>query len=150
MPKCKRCKKNLTKFDKEICPFCGEKNPLNGNEGQTLDITESIKTIDSNDDILLNYKQKSKLLNALLCMFFGIFGIDEIYLGFKNRFLIRIIVNAVIYVILVLLFYFTSSSQEKFFIFVLPLLILFTFWLIIGLIYLLLKNKKDSNGAFLK
>lgn len=151
MPKCKYCGQPITKFDKEICPYCGTKNPLDGNNSQTTDITESIKTVSPDDEVLVKYKPKKKVLNALLCMFLGIFGIDALYLGFKNRFLIRLISNAVVYIALMLVFYFTKSyGNNSYLVFLLPLIIVFGVWFIIGIIFLFLKNKKDSNGAFLK
>ena len=151
MPKCKYCGQSITKFDKEICPYCGGKSPIDSDNPQTTDITEAINTISPTDEARINFKPKKKVINSLLCMFLGIFGIDELYLGFKNRFLIRLCVNAVCYIGLILVFYFTRViSSNKGLLFSLPLLIIFSFWFIVGIIFFVSKNKKDSSGAFLK
>lgn len=151
MPKCKYCGERITKFDKDICPYCGEKNPIDDNQPMTVDITQVINTIDKSDEVLKQYKNKNKIINALLCMFLGFFGIDLLYLGFKKRCIARIIVNVVLYVAMMLVFYFTAPDKTNaFFIFALPIIIVFALWFIVGLIFLLLNNKKDANGVFLK
>lgn len=151
MPKCKYCGERITKFDKEICPYCGEKNPIDESQGMTVDITEAINTIDKSDEVLKQYKTKSKVLNAVLCMFLGFFGLDLLYLGFKKRCIIRLIINVVLYLSLMITFYFTMEDKTNaFMIFALPAIIVFGIWLVVGLIFLLITNKKDSNGVFLK
>jgi hypothetical protein len=149
MPKCKYCGQSITKFDKEICPYCGGKNPIDSSSPETMDITESIKTVTPTDEVRVKFKPKKRNLNAVLCMFLGVFGIDELYLGFKNRFLIRLAINAVAYIAFVLIFYFSNKSAAPLYIFFLPFLIVFGVWFVIGIIFLFIKNKKDSNGVFL-
>ena len=150
MPKCKYCGQSITKFDKEICPYCGGKRPIDENNPQTTDITESIKTVNPSDESRVNYKPKKKITNSLLCMFLGIFGLDELYLGYRNRFLIRLICNVIVYIILMVTFYLTKVLVKPLYIFLLPLIILFGIWFIVGLIFLFINNKKDSSVAFLK
>ena len=150
MPKCKYCGQSITKFDKELCPYCGGKYPIDSANPQTTDITEAINTVNPTDEARVNFKPKKKIINAILCMCLGIFGIDELYLGFRNRFLIRLIINAACYVALLLIFYFTKAIVSGPLLFLLPLIIVFGVWFIIGIIFFTLKNKKDSNGAFLK
>ncbi len=150
MPKCKYCGQAITKFDKEICPYCGGKSPIDSENPQTTDITEAINTVSPTDEARINFKPKKKVINALLCMFLGIFGIDELYLGFKNRFLIRLSANAVCYIALILIFYFTKTIESNGLLFSLPLIIVFCFWFIVGIFFFVIKNKKDSSGAFLK
>ncbi len=150
MPKCKYCGQSITKFDKEMCPYCGAKNPIDSSNPQTADITEAINTVNPTDEARVNYKPKKKVINAVLCMFLGFLGIDELYLGFRNRFLIRLIINAICYVALLLIFYFTKAIVSSGLLFILPLIIVFSVWFIVGIIFFVLKNKKDANGAFLK
>ena len=150
MPKCKYCGQSITKFDKEMCPYCGAKNPIDSSNPQTADITEAINTVNPTDEARVNYKPKKKAINAVLCMFLGFLGIDELYLGFRNRFLIRLIINAICYVALLLIFYFTKAIVSSGLLFILPLIIVFSVWFIVGIIFFVLKNKKDANGAFLK
>ena len=42
MPSCRNCGARLSKFDKDICPVCGAKNPLEGVSSETIDITSQI------------------------------------------------------------------------------------------------------------
>ena len=37
MPKCKECGETITKFDKEICPYCGCKDPIDKDREETHD-----------------------------------------------------------------------------------------------------------------
>src|SRR5574344_155282 len=149
MPKCKYCGSNITKFDKDICPICGAKNPFGGDDSQTVDITETIDTINQKDDKKIDCKQKSRLIRGFLCMFLGIFGIDDLYLGIKKRFLIRLCVSAVCYVALVAIFYFVFKDNIALML-LLPFLIIFAIYFVIGIILLFIKNQKDSNGVFLR
>ena len=150
MPKCKYCGQSITKFDKEMCPYCGGKYPIDSANPQTADITEAINTVNPTDEARVNFKPKKKVINAILCMSLGVFGIDELYLGFRNRFIIRLIINAVCYIGLLLIFYFSKTIVSGTLLFLLPFIIVFGVWFIIGAIFFALKNKKDSNGAFLK
>ena len=150
MPKCRYCGMSITKFDKEICPYCGGKNPIDAKSSETMDITESIKTVTPTDEVRVKFKAKKRTINALLCAFLGFLGIDELYLGFRNRFLIRLIVDAVLYVGLVLVFYYTNNNANPLYIFFLPFIIVFVIWFVVGIIFFFVKNKKDVNGVFLE
>ena len=48
MPYCKNCGSRITKFDKEICPVCGEKKPLDGAVSDTVEITTELNVKDKN------------------------------------------------------------------------------------------------------
>ena len=39
MPNCRNCGARITKFDKDICPVCGTKNPLQGVGSETMEVT---------------------------------------------------------------------------------------------------------------
>ena len=52
MPKCKYCHENITKFDREFCPFCGGHNPLEGNDCLTQDITQTIDVLKSEKELM--------------------------------------------------------------------------------------------------
>lgn len=146
MPKCKNCKKNITKFDKQICPWCGEINPISGDNYQTTDITETIETIEfENKD---EFKRKNKTNYILLSILLGIFGIDQLYLGFKGRFLIKLSINGFIYIMC--LFMFKNFIHNISLLFLLPLLILLILNIIYCFISSFLMNLKDVNGVLLK
>lgn len=147
MPKCKYCHENITKFDKEICPFCGGKKPLEGVDDSTYDITQFVDIMKKSDQEV-KFKQRKRVTNGLLCMFLGIFGADAFYLGFKKIGFIRLIIDIVIYAaISLILFFFTELS---FYSFIIPFGVLFVIYFIIGIINLSIRGKKDINGVFLR
>lgn len=147
MPKCKYCHENITKFDKEICPFCGGKKPLEGVDDSTYDITQFVDIMKKSDQEV-KFKQRKRVANGLLCMFLGIFGADAFYLGFKKIGFIRLIIDILIYAaISLILFFFTELS---FYSFIIPFGALFIIYFIIGIINLSIRGKKDINGVFLR
>lgn len=147
MPKCKYCGENITKFDKEICPFCGGKKPLEGVESYTVDITQTINTVDK--ETVENYKQHSKLVNSLLCMFLGIFGADSFYLGHFKLGISRLLVGLIYIISLFCILYF-AVNLEILYSLLISIGSIFIVYFILGIIGLFLNSRKDSNGAFLK
>lgn len=147
MPKCKYCGENITKFDKEICPFCGGKKPLEGVESYTVDITQTINTVDKKT--VENYKQHSKLINSLLCMFLGIFGADSFYLGHFKLGISRLLVGFIYIISLFCILYF-AVNLEILYSLLISIGSIFIVYFILGVIGLFLNSRKDSNGAFLK
>ena len=147
MPKCKYCGENITKFDKEICPFCGGKKPLEGVESYTVDITQTINTVDKKT--VENYKQHSKLVNSLLCMFLGIFGADSFYLGHFKLGISRLLVGLIYIISLFCILYF-AVHLEILYSLLISIGSIFVVYFVIGIIGLFLNSRKDSNGAFLK
>ena len=147
MPKCKYCGENITKFDKEICPFCGGKKPLEGVESYTVDITQTINTVDKKT--VENYKQHSKLVNSLLCMFLGIFGADSFYLGHFKLGISRLLVGLIYIISLFCILYF-AVNLEILYSLLISIGSIFIAYFILGIIGLFLNSRKDSNGAFLK
>ncbi len=147
MPKCKYCGENITKFDKEICPFCGGKKPLEGVESYTVDITQTINTVDKKT--VENYKQHSKLVNSLLCMFLGIFGADSFYLGHFKLGISRLLVGLIYIISLFCILYF-AVNLEILYSLLISIGSIFIVYFILGIIGLFLNSRKDSNGAFLK
>lgn len=59
MPACRNCGARLTKFDKEVCPVCGTKNPLEGVTSDTVEMTSFI-SMEQNRDFRV--KKKSTML----------------------------------------------------------------------------------------
>lgn len=143
MPKCKYCNQSITKFDKEICPFCGGKNPIDIEGTDTVDITQSIDTSGLNTTVKV---YKSRKIFAFIAMFLGFFGIEELYIGNKISFLVKFAINALAFVGLSFLFQTFMGLWGL----LLAFGILFIINALIGVIYLLIYNRKDSNGVFLK
>ena len=61
MPKCRNCGTRLTKFDIDICPVCGTKDPLKGVSSDTLEVTSEISL-----DADISFKSALYSLNLLL------------------------------------------------------------------------------------
>ena len=148
MPKCKYCGENITKFDKEICPFCGGKKPLEGVESYTVDITQTINTVDKNN--LKNFRAHRKIVNSLLCMFLGIFGADSFYLGHIKLGISRFLVGLLYIVVLFCLLYFLPTGLNIGFCFLISIGSIFLVYFIIGIILFFKNGLKDSNGVFLR
>ena len=70
MPYCKNCHKEITKFDEDICPYCGTKNPIDPTY-KTMDITSHIDPVKGTFEL---YKSRSQKTAAFLMMAFGYTG----------------------------------------------------------------------------
>ena len=77
MPLCPKCKSKISRLDKEICPFCGELQPLKGSSYETMDITKVVGDPLLEDTIL--YRAKSKKVAIILCVLLGFFGAHSFY-----------------------------------------------------------------------
>lgn len=145
MAKCKYCHQDITRLDKEICPFCGGLKPLEGDSGHTLDITKVIDQVEHADQL----KFHSKVVAALLAIFLGIFGANNFYLGFKKKGLIALAISIVAIAGLGSLIYFVANWASPFayliFYFVLEAIMIG-----VGVRYLVSHSVTDSSGAFLK
>ena len=67
MPICRNCGARIEKFNKDICPICGEKKPLEGVNSETVEITGQI---DPNNKVLTKdgYKSIKKIRTEDLVM----------------------------------------------------------------------------------
>lgn len=146
MLKCKNCGERLTKFDKEMCPYCGTKNPIE-NMKDSSDTTQTLDKILSEDS---NYSIKSYKLWLILMMCLGMFSADLFYLKKYKNAIIRLSMNIIIFLIFFLSIYLSNNSMIVLAI-LLPIGFLFLFYLALGLFFLV-KNRhpKDSDGVYLK
>lgn len=150
MAHCKNCKKQIDRVaDSDICPYCGYKRPLE-EDYMTMDITQVIA---SQEGELA--KTKSKKAYLLLCLFLGIFGIHEFYIGKKAKggkiLLISFIVLAILFGTGFLLSYYLFKLNQPILWSLIPLGV---YWIIFDIISLLINDKKedlkDSDGVFLR
>ena len=147
MPKCKNCDANLSRLDKDICPFCGCKKPFEGQEEyETEDITKAFDPIKYNlDDV----KRKSRVVAAILAMLLGVFGAHLFYLGKKKLGLITLGITIVFVSVIGFPLFFTGALANAF-AFLIPYFVLEVLMIISGVMILVRHDIVDGKGAFLK
>ena len=146
MPKCRNCGARLTKLDKDICPVCGFKNPLEGVSSETVEITSQFN-LDSEE--FETYKPCTKATALALFASLGWTGAALFYLSYFHFAIIWAAINIAVliggigsilafltpvgilwgYLIMVLVCYFIN--------------------LIVGVVVYLKPNMKDGRGEFL-
>lgn len=147
MPKCKNCNANLSRLDKDICPFCGCKKPFEGQEEyETEDITKAFDPIKYN---LEDVKRKSRVATAILAFFLGVFGAHFFYLGKKKLGFIMIGIT-VAFVAALGCGLFFSGALHNVFAFLIPYFVLEAFMIVSGIMILVRHDITDVNGGFLQ
>ena len=152
MLKCRRCGKSLTKFDKDICPYCGLVKPLDGQEDNTEDVTQFIESTNLNKENL-SYKPKKILVYSLLLMFLGIFAAHLFYIKsyFKSVFLL---VFNLIFIgmggYLLSLLDFSVFEGQIYFYWVISFAVLFIIYFILGIVVFIRKQVVDNNNQLLR
>ncbi len=146
MPICKNCHRTISKFDKDMCPYCGAENPIEDNY-QTKDVTSFIKATSSENKL---YKSKSKKLTGFLCAFLGSLGIHNFYLGYVKKAVIELLVTLVLVGgIGTLLFMFVAPLKNAS-AYLLPFGVVFLFYFFASIHYFKNDSLVDSNGVFLR
>lgn len=148
MAKCKYCDAQISRLDKEICPFCGGKNPLDGVDTSTEDITKYLDAINSEKDKSI-FKPKSRKIAALLAVILGVFGVHSFYLNFKNHGIITIIISIILIGGVGSLLFFSSILRNPF-AFLIPYFTLEAFMIGVAIRYLCRSNLRDGRGEFIR
>ena len=146
MPVCRNCGSRLSKFDKDICPICGIKNPLDGVSSDTVEITAEIASVKSE---IKNYQPKSRGIAFVLSLFIGWTGAPYFYLKYMMNGLIWMIINLGVAFGFFALFYFLISLELLISI-VIPIGIVYLLNLCLGLFFLYHHDLKDGRGEFLR
>jgi len=145
MAKCKYCHEVISRLDKEVCPFCGGKKPLEGTDTSTHDVTKVIDQLDQPVKI----KHKKRVIAALLAVFFGFLGAHYLYLGkFKKALIAALICLGFIAVVGLLLFF--AVKWHNVLAFLIPYFITECYSLFSGYVYLTKHSIQDSHGEFLE
>ncbi len=146
MPICKNCHRTISKFDKDMCPYCGTENPIEDNY-QTKDVTSFIKATKTNGGL---YKSKSRKIAGFLCLFLGAFGIHNFFLGFVKKGILEFLFTSIfVGGIGSLLFLFVNPFKNAF-AFILPFLICFLFYAFASVRIFKNDSLTDANGVFLR
>ena len=145
MPYCQHCHKQISKFDTDICPHCGEKHPIAPGY-QTMDVTRAFKPGDASFKMP---KTRSQKTFCVLCMLLGYFGVHEFYI-FRPQKGILCIAFTIVATIAVGLPLFLTGALKNALAFVLPFLAIWLFFVVLGMLYLKVESPKDGKGEFLR
>lgn len=144
MPYCKNCHKEISRLDKDLCPYCGQENPIQG-DYLTKDVTCHIDPVAGEYKL---YKSKSHKLYAILAMALGLCGVHDFYLGYKGRGIAFLIASVSSIAGLGCLLFFTCLPS--FWAFLLPAFAWILFDVILGLLLLKKDCLKDATGEYLR
>lgn len=145
MPKCHYCHEELSRLDKDICPFCGAKKPLEGVDESTIDITKMYDPVNLGSTL----KPRSRIIAGILSFILGILGIHEFYIYRKKRGLVILLVSLFFIGGLGTLLFFTLLKGNAF-AYLIPLFIVELYCILEGVILLVNHTVKDGRGEFLK
>ena len=146
MPKCKYCGSRITKFDKDICPICGESHPLEGVSSETIEITSNL---DLSEAELKSFKPTTKFHTLILFVLVGWTGAPMFYLNYINHAFIWLVFNLTIIGGLGSVFaFFTPIGHVMGYI--LGLTISYIINIGVGIFVFLKHNLKDGRGEFLR
>jgi TM2 domain-containing membrane protein YozV len=144
MPQCKNCHREISKFDSDVCPFCGTPHPIDDNY-KTKDMTQFVDPVSGDYKL---YKSKSKLAAGLLCVFLGEFGAHSFYLGFWKRGLVELLSTAILLGGVGSLLFFAASLGVWGYL--IPFFALFVFYACLSYRYFRGESTKDAAGEFLR
>lgn len=146
MPNCRNCGARLSKFDKDICPICGFKKPLDGVESHTIDVTSEIQSVAGE---IVNYRTKSRIVSCVLSMILGWTGCSFFYLYYYFAGAIFCLINlglaGGIFAVL-----FCAIKMDLLFSILIPIIIIYVINFIMGIIFLYYHDLKDGRGEFVK
>ena len=145
MPVCRHCKARISKLDKDRCPVCGELNPLEGVNSDTIEITGNINISDGS---FTDYKPKKRKVFFLLSCLLGWTGIHFFYLKFYKPGLIWLAANVVILAGAFCAFYF--GAHNLLLAILIPLLVIYSANITMGVITFLKSSVKDADGNLLR
>lgn len=145
MPNCRNCGTRLTKFEKDLCPICGCKNPLEGVSSETIEITSQI---DGVSEKLKGFHQKSRSVCFLLSIFVGFSGAAYFYQYKILKGILWFFINLLIYGGLAAVFFF--FAEIEWLSFLLPVTIVYAINIGMGFYFLYIRDYRDGRGNFLK
>ena len=144
MPSCRNCGARLSKFDKDICPVCGQVNPLEGVSSETIEITSQVD--------LANFKAGQKVVRRrktmlILSLVIGWCGAQFFYIKQKTFAIIWLLINLAILGGLFALLYFLVKMQIALAI-IIPFATAYLINIVTALVLYYRKDLKDGEGEF--
>ena len=144
MPNCRNCGARITKFDKDICPVCGTKNPLQGVGSETMEVTGQIDLNGFAEGQKVICRRKKLLLYFLAL---GFTGAPFFYLKKKKMGVFWLFLNLLILGGVFALLFFLLKLHLVICI-VVPILSVYAISAITGAIFHFLPDLKDGEGEF--
>ena len=144
MPNCRNCGARISKFDKDMCPVCGTKNPLQGVSSETVEITSQIDLNGFVEGQKVVCRRKKLLVLFLAC---GFTSAQFFYLKKKGFAIFWLILNLLILGGLFTLLFMLPGVHIAIAI-IAPILATYILNSITGVIYYFLPDLKDGNGEF--
>ena len=144
MPNCRNCGARLSKFDKDICPVCGTKDPLQGVSSETVEITSQIDLSGFKEGQKIVRRRKTLLILFIAC---GFTGAQFFYLKKKKFAILWLVINLLVMGGLFFLLSMMNGIPLAVAIIV-PIVLAYLVNSVMGLIYHFLPDLKDGEGEF--
>lgn len=145
MPVCRHCGSRISKLNKDRCPICGELQPLEGVNSDTVEVTSVINVSGEEFD---GYKPKTRKMFLILSCLIGFLGIPFFYLKYKRAGLIWLCLNLVILIAGFCAFFF--GVHNLLLAILIPLVVVYAASIVFGLVIYFKPSFKDADGNLLK
>ena len=143
MPNCKNCNREITKSDYDICPYCGQKNPIPTNY-ETMDVTACVKQMEPTE----LPRTKSLKTMTILGVFLGYLGIPWFYVKKPKAGWISLVMTILIVAGAGIPAFFLLSQTV--WSFLVPFFAVWLFHIVFSIVYSRLDNIKDGDGELLR
>jgi len=144
MPNCRNCGARLSKFDKDICPVCGIKDPLQGVNSETVEITSQVDLSGFQEGQKVVRRRKKMLV---LFLTLGFTGLGYFYLKKKKNALIDILITILLFASGFLLLHLLAGLNIALSI-ILPIIAIYIINIIFGLVLYFTPDLRDGEGEF--
>lgn len=144
MPNCRNCGARLSKFDKDICPVCGIKDPLQGVNSETVEITSQVDLSGFQEGQKVVRRRKKMLV---LFLTIGFTGLGYFYLKKKKNALIDILITVLLFASGFLLLHLLAGLNIALSI-ILPIIAIYIINIIFGLVLYFTPDLRDGEGEF--
>ena len=146
MPYCRNCHKEISKFDNDVCPYCGTRKPIDP-AYKTMDVTTNIAKLAADGYELP--KTRSQKAFCYLCMFLGCFGVHYFYIYLPKRGVLDLFCTLVCVLGIGLPLTLTGVFVSAF-AFLIPFFVLFLLHVGLGFYFFSVQSPKDGKGDFLR
>ena len=144
MPTCRNCGARLSKFDSDICPVCGTKDPLQGVSSETVEITSQVELSNFVAGQKVVRHRKTMLILFLVC---GFTGLGYFYIKKKRDGILDIALTLLLLSSGFILLHLVAGLNIPLSI-ILPVVTIYLFNIAVGLILFFTPNLKDGEGEF--